>query len=824
MTIPIRRPGGARLLLVLLSVLLGLGGTVTSTRAAEAAGAPAFTVVNTSVYWSNNNVYVQPSGGYLQFSVGINGTGLTGTETVTMTSDADRSRTITTPFGTADPLNHCYSSKNSNGTGCMVNIAFPADSTPGTWTMTSVDLQEPDGSTYHQPVTPDLGYRNTIPTAQVQAGVNPIQASDFALSATSVDNRGQNRTVTLSMTASDSAGTITQAMPEFTGDCWSEGPITWSGTRLSVPVTVPAYATSTCTINSFRVSDSGERVAFYPGSTKLSITVTEPASSTIAISPVSYPHALPATGVHAPVSFTVTDTAPLARITVTAHGPVSGRNCAPSAVVQYPLGTFTASVSVSLPFAAAGSTDTTSGPQPTGCAPGLYALQIDVNDYHGTHSYGAAGTSLGAPLDISVGSAGTYVPLPPQRALDTRHGSALGARSTLALRVAGSGQVPANAVAVVMNVTVTDAAAGGFVTVYPSGQAAPATSNLNHTAGQTIPDLVTVQVGAGGGVSFLNGSGGSVDLVADVTGYYVPDTTGAVYTGLDPVRALDTRSGTPGTLAARGTTTLDLCARSGLPAKATAAALNVTVTGPGTSGFVSVYPHGQAWPGTSSLNFTAGETIANMVDASLGSGCSVDFFNGSNAPVDVVVDTMGYFTPDTTGQTTDGVLVTGRPERLIDTRTDGTPPRPVAGYTSISGWGLKPGDWGIGSLLLNVTATGATADSYVTVFPDNAPVNSPPDGTGLPMSSNLNFTRGETIPNMVNATVGADGYVDFYNHAGDVNVVVDLFGYYTRSSAAVPPNTAPARAGQPSPAASGLQDPALAARAATRLTTASVPS
>ncbi|GAA1500860.1 hypothetical protein GCM10009760_63060 [Kitasatospora kazusensis] len=821
MTTPIRRPGGARLLLVLLSALLGLGGTVAAGRPAQAAGAPAFVVVSTSVYWSNNNVYVQPSGGYLQFSVGINGTGLTGTETVTMTSDADSSRTITTPFGTADPLNHCSSSKGSNGTGCMVNIAFPADSTPGTWTMTSVDLQEPDGSTYHQPVTPDLGYRNTIPTAQVQAGANPIQVSDFALSATSVDNRGQNRTVTLSMTASDSAGTITQAMPEFTGDCWSEGPITWSGTRLSVPVTVPAYATSTCTINSFRVSDNGERVAFYPGSTKLSITVTEPATSTITIGPVSFPHALPATGTNAPVSFTVTDTAPLARITVTAHGPVSGHDCAPSAVVQYPLGTFTASVSVSLPFAAAGSTDTPGGPQPTGCAPGLYALQIDVNDYHGTHSYGATGTSLGAPLDISVGSAGTYVPLPPQRALDTRQGSAVAASGALRLRVAGAGQVPANAVAVVMNVTVTDATAGGYVTVYPSGEAAPVTSNLNHTAGRTIANLVTVQVGAGGSVTFLNGSGGSVDLVADVTGYYVPDTTGAVYTGIDPLRALDTRTGTPGTLAARGTTTLNLCARGGLPAKATAAALNVTVTGPGTSGFVSVYPHGQAWPGTSNLNFTASETIPNMVDASLGNGCSVDIFNGSNAPVALIVDTMGYFTPDTTGQTTDGVLVTGRPERLIDTRTDRTPPKPVSGYTSISGWGLRPGDWGIGSLLLNVTATGATADSYVTVFPDAAPANSPPDGTGLPMSSNLNFTRGETIPNMVNATVGADGYVDFYNHAGDVHLVVDLFGYYTRSSTGVPPNAAPARAASTSPTASGVPGTALAAH---RLMTTTVPS
>lgn len=46
-------------------------------------------------------------------------------------------------------------------------------------------------------------------------------------------------------------------------------------------------------------------------------------------------------------------------------------------------------------------------------------------------------------------------------------------------------------------------------------------SNLNFVAGQTVPNLVTVQVG-GGKVSFYRGSGGTVQVVADLAGFYGP--------------------------------------------------------------------------------------------------------------------------------------------------------------------------------------------------------------------------------------------------------------------------------------------------------------
>jgi hypothetical protein len=70
---------------------------------------------------------------------------------------------------------------------------------------------------------------------------------------------------------------------------------------------------------------------------------------------------------------------------------------------------------------------------------------------------------------------------------------------------------------------------------------------------------------------------------------------------------------------------------------------------------------------------------------------------------------------------------------------------------------------------MNVTATNPTAASFLTVYPT---------GEIRPSVSNLNFTTGQTIPNLVIARVGAGNQVTFYNAAGTVDVVADLAGYY----------------------------------------------
>ena len=131
-----------------------------------------------------------------------------------------------------------------------------------------------------------------------------------------------------------------------------------------------------------------------------------------------------------------------------------------------------------------------------------------------------------APGDIVANS---FVPVSPTRILDTRPaplnvGGFVGplvSGQTITFQVTGVAGVPANATAVVMNVTVDATTGSSFLTVFPAGEARPIVSNLNWVAGTTIPNLVTVKIGAAGQVSVFN-LNGNAHVIADVAGYYVP--------------------------------------------------------------------------------------------------------------------------------------------------------------------------------------------------------------------------------------------------------------------------------------------------------------
>ncbi|KJY15839.1 N-acetylmuramoyl-L-alanine amidase [Streptomyces sp. NRRL S-104] len=53
-----------------------------------------------------------------------------------------------------------------------------------------------------------------------------------------------------------------------------------------------------------------------------------------------------------------------------------------------------------------------------------------------------------------------------------------------------------------------------------------------------------------------------------------------------------------------------------------------------------------------------------------------------------------------------------------------------------------------------------------------------PHGTGRPNVSNLNYTAGQTVSNLVVVPV-VDGRVTFFNNSGAVDVIADLNGYFT---------------------------------------------
>ena len=206
-----------------------------------------------------------------------------------------------------------------------------------------------------------------------------------------------------------------------------------------------------------------------------------------------------------------------------------------------------------------------------------------------------------------------------------------------------------------LNVTVTQPTQSGYITVSPDGVARPTVSNLNFSPGETVPNLVVAPVGADGEVDLYNGSPGTVQLIADVSGYFTGggSATNGAFTSLTPARILNTKNGTgaPQTpVGAGGTLKLTVEGVGGVPASGVAAVvLNVTVTQPTQSGYITVSPDGVARPTVSNLNFSPGETVPNLVVAPVGADGEVDLYNGSPGTVQLIADVSGYFTGVSSG-------------------------------------------------------------------------------------------------------------------------------------------------------------------------------
>ena len=252
-------------------------------------------------------------------------------------------------------------------------------------------------------------------------------------------------------------------------------------------------------------------------------------------------------------------------------------------------------------------------------------------------------------------STSTFSSMNPARTLDTRPGHTTvdgqqqgeGMRppgTVTVLNVTGRAAVPADAAAVVLNVTVTEAAGPGHVTVYPCGASIPTASNINFTRGSTVANLVLAKIGAGGNVCIYNYE--SVQLVVDVNGYFPGDNS---YQPLDPARLLETRPGLAtiegrfagANLLPAGTVTeLTVTGRGSVPTNASTVVLNVTVTEPTASGFVTAYPCGIDLPLASNLNYFVDTTVAIAVIVKVGSNGKVCLFN--SGPTQLIADVNGY--------------------------------------------------------------------------------------------------------------------------------------------------------------------------------------
>ena len=424
--------------------------------------------------------------------------------------------------------------------------------------------------------------------------------------------------------------------------------------------------------------------------------------------------------------------------------------------------------------------------------------QVGNYNIYTTVADGSGDTAINS---IDVPTAGSaYNSYGPLRILDTRSGlgtaaAPVAAHGTLKFKVTGKGvsgdTIPSGITAIALNVTVTQPKANGVLAAYNDEDAYgdamsdPGTSNLNFSKGQSVANLVIVPVGANGEVDFHNESTGSTQVIADVEGYF---STGSVntYHPTTPTRILDTRKGIGTEKVARvapgGNVTLKVWGEGVVSDTADSVQLNITATGGSRGGFITAYDGAGTYTAASTLNYAAGQTVANNAIVEIGHTSSglgeITLHNSGSGTVDLIADVSGYFDG---GSATRGAAFVPLPEptRLLDTRQldgaltlDAGKPLalPLSQDSALTAW------------VFNTTVTDTTGSGFLSVYPYN-----PDQPSAVPTTSTLNYTKGETVPNL---TIAAPGTVADSNYSGSFDngyyvggtgtaqFVLDAFGFF----------------------------------------------
>ncbi|MGD9995767.1 MAG: hypothetical protein AB7R77_10885 [Ilumatobacteraceae bacterium] len=410
-----------------------------------------------------------------------------------------------------------------------------------------------------------------------------------------------------------------------------------------------------------------------------------------------------------------------------------------------------------------------------------------------------------ARAEAAPSSASVFTAMAPQRLVDTRIGlgapqQRLQAATSMDVQVTGQLGIPADAVAVVANVTAVDAAGPGYLQVFPTGRAEPGSSSTINVdeAGQIIPNAAFAPLGDGGKLTIY--SIFDTDVVIDVSGYFTPASSSAAgrLVPLTPERVLDTRIGlgwTPPSTAGRvrtqtvdaaTTITLQVAGRGGVPIDGVSAVvMNVAAVDPLGSGFVQVAPTPVVPGASSNLNTTAGRTIANLVVVPLSPAGTVDLY--LTTPSDLIADVTGYFTDASAPNNGVGLFVPISPDRRLDTRAAPSGSvRPGGSVTQIDVGGISSTAIAIAG---NLTATEGTQPGYLQLA-------ATPVSPGTSSSLNVAYP-GQIIASAVVSPVAA-GKADLFNQ-NPTHEILDVTGWFTsnlsESGPPVPTDPPPVHSG-----------------------------
>ena len=376
-----------------------------------------------------------------------------------------------------------------------------------------------------------------------------------------------------------------------------------------------------------------------------------------------------------------------------------------------------------------------------------------------------------------------FLAVAPCRVMDTRGATGLFGGPSIAggairnVPIPQSGcNIPANAQAYSLNITVVPPGPLTYLTAWPTGQTQPVVSTLNSYDGRVVANAAIVAAGASGAISIYVSN--TTDVIIDINGYFAPAATAGStpFYAATPCRVVDTRNGT-GPLAGpylSGGSTRSFAVPSsvcGIPSTALAYSLNITVVPHGPLSWLTAWPTGQPEPLVSTLNSYDGSTVANAAIVPAGTGGAISVYVTDDT--DLVIDINGYFAPS--GSAGALSLYTLTPCRVADTRQA---TGPFGGPTLAAG-GTR--SFAIPSSACGVPSTAQAYSFNVTAVPPGPLVYLTAWATGLgqPVVSTLNSLEGKVVANAAIVPAGTGGAVNiFVSNATDV--ILDINAYFAQ--------------------------------------------
>ncbi len=361
-----------------------------------------------------------------------------------------------------------------------------------------------------------------------------------------------------------------------------------------------------------------------------------------------------------------------------------------------------------------------------------------------------------------------FFPVTPCRLVDTRQTGypVFGGTSQSFGLSSKECNIPDEAVAYSLNVTVVPRGPLGYLTIWPSGLAQPATSLLNSPDARVKANAAIVQAGiTAGEVSVF--ATDTTDVILDTDGYFTAPGSGTYqFYPLTPCRIVDTRHNHDGGMLQAGVERdYTIPPNCGVPSSATAYSFNVTVL-PAAGGldYLTVWPKGETQPTVSTLNDNTGTVVANAAIVPAGSENATAFYAHSNA-TNLLVDVDGYFAAPGTGGLS---LYPTAPCRVLDTRQNNGKPFSGEKTVNVVGSACAP-PANAAAYIFNATVVPPGSMPYLTLWPD---------GEKQPTVSTLNAYDGFITSNMAIVPTN-NGSIDAYA-AALTQLILDISGYFAR--------------------------------------------